>query len=47
MAMRVMSLMEGVKLFMFSSPLDMTPELAESEMLMLVDSAINSAAGKD
>ena len=38
MAMGFMSLVEGVKLFMLSSPMDMTPETAESMLTLFIDS---------
>jgi AcrR family transcriptional regulator len=43
MAMGFMSLVEGVKLFMLSSPQDMTPEVAESVLTMFVDSIMQLA----
>jgi AcrR family transcriptional regulator len=43
MAMGFMSLVEGVKLFMLSSPLDMTPEAAESVLTLFVDSIMQLA----
>jgi AcrR family transcriptional regulator len=43
MAMGFMSLVEGVKLFMLSSPMDMTPEIAESVLTLFVDSIMQLA----
>lgn len=43
MAMGFMSLVEGVKLFMLSSPLDMKPEVAESVLTFFVDSIMELA----
>ncbi len=43
MAMGFMSLVEGVKLFMLSSPLDMTAETAESVLTLFVDSIMQLA----
>jgi AcrR family transcriptional regulator len=50
MAMGFMSLAEGVRLFMMSSPTEMTPPTAESLLSMFVESIMNSArrqAGSD
>jgi AcrR family transcriptional regulator len=43
MAMGFMSLVEGVKLFMLSSPMDMTAEIAESTLIVFVDSIMQLA----
>jgi AcrR family transcriptional regulator len=43
MAMGFMSLVEGVKLSMLSSPADMTPEAAESVLTLFVDSIMQLA----
>jgi AcrR family transcriptional regulator len=43
MAMGFMSLIEGVKLSMLSSPADMTPEAAESVLTLFVDSIMQVA----
>lgn len=43
MAMGFMSLIEGVKLSMLSSPADMTPETAESVLTLFVDSIMQIA----
>jgi AcrR family transcriptional regulator len=43
MAMGFMSLIEGVKLSMLSSPADMTPEAAESVLTLFVDSIMQIA----
>jgi AcrR family transcriptional regulator len=43
MAMGFMSLVEGVKLFMLSSPMDMTPEIAESVLSLFIDSIMELA----
>ena len=43
MAMGFMSLVEGVKLSMLSSPTDMTPEAAESVLTLFVDSIMQLA----
>jgi AcrR family transcriptional regulator len=43
MAMGFMSLVEGVKLSMLSSPTDMTPEAAESVLTLFVDSIMHLA----
>ena len=43
MAMGFMSLVEGVKLSMLSSPTDMTPEAAESVLTLFVDSIMKIA----
>jgi AcrR family transcriptional regulator len=43
MAMGFMSLAEGVRLFMMSSPSEMTPPIAESLLSMFVESIMNSA----
>ena len=43
MAMGFMSLVEGVKLFMLSSPLDMTAEVAEATLALFIDSIMQSA----
>ncbi len=43
MAMGFMSLLEGVKLSMLSSPTDMTPEIAESVLTLFVDSIMQVA----
>jgi hypothetical protein len=43
MAMGFMSLVEGVKLSMLSSPTDMTPEAAESVLALFVDSIMELA----
>ncbi len=43
MAMGFMSLVEGVRLFMLSSPMDMTPDTAESVLTLFVDSIMQLA----
>ena len=43
MAMGFMSLVEGVKLSMLSSPTDMTPEAAEAVLTLFVDSIMQLA----
>jgi hypothetical protein len=43
MAMGFMSLVEGVKLSMLSSPADMTPEAAEAVLTLFVDSIMQVA----
>jgi AcrR family transcriptional regulator len=43
MAMGFMSLIEGVKLFMLSSPMDMTPDTAEGVLTLFVDSIMQLA----
>ena len=43
MAMGFMSLAEGVKLFMMSSPTEMTPATAESLLTLFVDSIMKLA----
>jgi AcrR family transcriptional regulator len=46
MAMGFMSLAEGVRLFMMSSPSEMTPPTAESLLSMFVESVMNDARQK-
>jgi AcrR family transcriptional regulator len=43
MAMGFMSLVEGVKLFLLSSPPEMTPEIAEATLGLFLDSVMQSA----
>jgi AcrR family transcriptional regulator len=43
MAMGFMSLVEGVKLFMLSSPLEMTAEVAEATLTMFMDAVMQAA----
>jgi AcrR family transcriptional regulator len=43
MAMGFMSLVEGVKLFMLSSPMDVTPDAAEAVLRLFVDSMMQLA----
>ncbi len=43
MAMGLMSLAEGVKLFMMSSPTEMTPPTAEALLTLFVDSVMKVA----
>jgi AcrR family transcriptional regulator len=43
MAVGFMSLVEGVKLFMLSTPMDMTPEVAASTLELFVDSIMQLA----
>jgi AcrR family transcriptional regulator len=46
LAMGFMSLLEGVKLFMLSSPMDMTPEVAEAVLGVFIDSNMELARVK-
>jgi AcrR family transcriptional regulator len=43
MAMGFMSLVEGVKLFMLSSPMEMTAEVAEATLTMFMDAIMHAA----